>query len=475
MIIPFIYRKTDRIVVYFQNINDLKKAIKLMEESNINKCDIIIDSINHNAELSFIGNLSYLESLLSLNYDINFYYDEVSERKFPLKKIVEDEKLLNLVAKDIKESGLSNLEMFLAIYEIVYFFKFYKKESNEENYTLSRNLYEYLNNSYMVCAGYADLMQNLCERVGIVCFYHVLLPKNVSEDKSVPHVRNCVYLKDDKYNVDGFYISDATSLESMKEVSGMPVINSFSSVLMLPREEREENIYRTFDIFGLSKEEFINESKTNSEYLKRKLIYIFKDIDIDFVKMVSSLDLTIKRNAVKVWNYVFKRFDKKISKNTLVSAFKEVFKFVFKNASELQVIDFEIFCRGNIIFDIEELFNKYDLIFMNLKEFKYEFPFSYSKIIFNYLMKSTLYRYEVSDNGVFFSWSDASESLIVCCSLTYVDIILFLNNGYKEISKGDYILLEFPKINVSDDVTLGEYIDSLEEQINDFFKLFMCR
>ena len=65
----------------------------------------------------------------------------------------------------IKNSNLSPLEKFIAIYNVVKNFKPYKESPDQLEE--SRYLRYILNNEYMVCVGYAKLLKILCEKVGI--------------------------------------------------------------------------------------------------------------------------------------------------------------------------------------------------------------------------------------------------------------------------------------------------------------------
>lgn len=128
----------------------------------------------------------------------------------------EEEKLNNLV-KDIKESSMSQFEKYIAVYNIVKNFKPYKE--NTSNKAESRHLRYILDNEYMVCVGYAKLLQTLLNKVGIES-YNYSVSVDISYDKGFTveektvehgdHARLIVNLQDDKYGINGYYISDPT-------------------------------------------------------------------------------------------------------------------------------------------------------------------------------------------------------------------------------------------------------------------------
>ena len=67
------------------------------------------------------------------------------------------------IVNDINSKGFSPLEKAVAIYDIVQSIKPYKHGPTTGS---SRYFYDYLNNNYMVCLGYADFMLNLGHMLG---------------------------------------------------------------------------------------------------------------------------------------------------------------------------------------------------------------------------------------------------------------------------------------------------------------------
>lgn len=77
-----------------------------------------------------------------------------------------NDKLEKLIAP-IRNSQLSPFEKYIAVYNIVKKFKEYKE--NNENKNESRYLIYLLDNEYIVCRGFAKLLEELLTRVGIPC------------------------------------------------------------------------------------------------------------------------------------------------------------------------------------------------------------------------------------------------------------------------------------------------------------------
>lgn len=107
-------------------------------------------------------------------------------------------------AEYVKSTGGSPFEMYLMIYRFVTN-RVYK--DNEENLSKARDLISILNNEEIVCVGYAKLLKYLCESVGIKC--KTQLSEVYEDGDHGRHENNYIYLKDEKYGIDGYYYADA--------------------------------------------------------------------------------------------------------------------------------------------------------------------------------------------------------------------------------------------------------------------------
>lgn len=136
---------------------------------------------------------------------------------YPYDEYLEEEKRLDKLVEPIKNNDLSPLERYLAVYNIVKNFKPYKENPNQLEE--SRYIRYILDNEYMVCVGYAKLLEVLCEKVGIrVADLSIGVDISYDKDKTaspIPveyggHARCMVSIDDDKYGVHGVYIADPT-------------------------------------------------------------------------------------------------------------------------------------------------------------------------------------------------------------------------------------------------------------------------
>ena len=190
----------DLIRPIFQKINRLKERGSDIE--------VIIRTYDKNFSDEEIHTFTSLETILSIIH-VPLYFDGGYKDYYSLEELIKTDKILDDVINRIKQAHLSPLETFLAVYQ--YLLKFqYKAESlnkedehPEESLYLSRDIISILNSDYIVCEGYARIMEYLLDNLGITCFKQTL---SLSEGA---HMNNLVYLQDDKYQIKGLYYSDS--------------------------------------------------------------------------------------------------------------------------------------------------------------------------------------------------------------------------------------------------------------------------
>jgi len=125
--------------------------------------------------------------------------------------ILEKNRILNDIVEEVKALDFSPLEQYMYLYNITKMFKEFKEVEKHENSRLSRETVFTLFNEYMVCVAYADLLKELVDKLdnpdlSVACYSCSLYDRSVVEG----HRRCLVKIKDDKYGVDGIYISDPT-------------------------------------------------------------------------------------------------------------------------------------------------------------------------------------------------------------------------------------------------------------------------
>ena len=217
-----IFLKENSVINYMKDENTPEEdELKIVKE-NLEKLDSLNKHFIYKIRIDKRSNFSKVFKDVNLkNIDLvirNDFYD------YPINQYLEEEQKLEDLVKDIKTSNLSPLEKFIAVYNIVKNYKPYKE--NQKELDKSRALRYILDNEYMVCVGYAKLLVELLDKVGIDA---TLLSVEVDtsyddgftlDEKIVEasgHKRAIISIDDNKYNLHGLYISDPTWDNSQKD------------------------------------------------------------------------------------------------------------------------------------------------------------------------------------------------------------------------------------------------------------------
>lgn len=136
----------------------------------------------------------------NLNIAFKNNYDSISFKEF-----YNMYKFLDEIINFVKHYNLSPLEQVMLVYDIVKSHE-YIKENEGESISVSRSLSEIINSGKIVCDGFANLFNFILDELGIVNDKIYLSYKN----RKSRHARNMLYLKDEKYNIDNYFIADVT-------------------------------------------------------------------------------------------------------------------------------------------------------------------------------------------------------------------------------------------------------------------------
>ncbi len=137
--------------------------------------------------------------------DIKFMVEGNSE----LITIDDYERTINAIdsiVDKVNKHDYSPLEQLILAYDLIRD-RFYVKEDDGEDYSVSRDLTSSLLGDKIVCVGFANIFDAVCTKLGIKCNMFLL---NNRRDKTSGHARNMVYLVDEKYGIDGIYFFDPT-------------------------------------------------------------------------------------------------------------------------------------------------------------------------------------------------------------------------------------------------------------------------
>lgn len=289
-----------------EEIETLEKNIKSIEN-----CEIIIRDYEKNSVEKVKRILDTLvdnnkKVVLKITDEENFPFDEFRNEKYINKVKIGDlyygadislfirgEDVLNLFVKDIKESNLSPFEKYISVYNIAKKYKQYNETPGEttDEKMESRDIYNILFNDYMVCVGYANMLKSLCDKIDIPCIsFSCVMDESLLDGKEfgtskVGHRRNIVYLKDPKYDLDGYYYADACWDNRLDK-------DSYTYLALTPREiantSRSPLMIAPEDLLDVDN---IDEFLRKLNYLGTKkllnLIEIIKNINPDYYNEVN--------------------------------------------------------------------------------------------------------------------------------------------------------------------------------------------
>ena len=130
-------------------------------------------------------------------------------------------KSIKTICEKIRKYNLSPLEVLVFVYDLVRN-REYKKEEENEDAVLSRDLTKVLLGDKIVCVGFANVFDAVLKSLGFSSKLDMLSAINIQNPS---HARNTVYLKDNKYGVEGIFYFDPTF--DCKKEDGNAFLNSF--------------------------------------------------------------------------------------------------------------------------------------------------------------------------------------------------------------------------------------------------------
>lgn len=297
--------------------------------------------------------MKYEKFFLNLNIEIPI--NIVSQKNvsiLPLSTMKELDLRLDLMVSEIKNSTLSPYEKYVAVYNIVKSLKKYNYYLANEGFDKlisdqSSNPYLVLINEYIVCAGYALLLQLLLNKLDIPSHYWIL---NISENSESVVLGNCtnndsharlyVNIVDDKYGINGYFMCDPTWDNVDKKSSDLYGYQYLSMSCGESHDYGKNSssyYYFSDDIDAFNDQMFIN----TVEYLtKRDDLYeifdIVKDLDPDFHAQLCKLE-----NVEEQKEIIKKHFGEKINKDiSLEIKYRAIISVLeFKNKKKLDDIE----------------------------------------------------------------------------------------------------------------------------------------
>ncbi len=258
---------------------------------------------------------------LGLNFRISMDNFTYSCEEF---KIINN-KLDSYLEKIINEN-MSPYEKYMAIYNFTRKFKEYKiVEEPKDISDFLQQLYEIVNgkyqscnlryildNDYIDCRGFSNILQTLLNKAGIEASMFGFTVYDNDGSVIGGHSRTILNLDDDKYNIHGIFISDAT-WDSLNDADNL-------EYSLLPISSMRSPIYSTCQetiLFDANNEkEFLN----NIQRLKQSK-NIFNNLREEIIRMIYGID---RKESAKLKNLNSKDFLIEIEKYILARTNKEI-------------------------------------------------------------------------------------------------------------------------------------------------------
>ena len=164
---------------------------------------ICINAVYKNFNEEEINNFKIVRTLLN-EHGYELYFDGNIKNTYTLDELINADTTLDVVINKANNPSLSQFEKFLVIYNFLISkpYNLGGEMFENENTHAPRDIISTINGKTIVCTGYSELMYYLCKEVGIKCFIQVI-------DTPELHQNNLVYIKDDKYHIDGLYYTDS--------------------------------------------------------------------------------------------------------------------------------------------------------------------------------------------------------------------------------------------------------------------------
>ena len=395
------------------DIETIKKYVEL-KENNLLNYTIVFKTMYYNYNTSLISdNINYFKTIKDKK-DIYFSFD--GEKLLSLDQIIKDDEFLDYCVQNIKNSDMSPFEKYLAIYDIVKNFKQYNKRPDDILLQESRNLYMILNNNYMVCAGYARLLETLLKRIGIDATF--LISPTYRDD--IQHAIVALKIKDEKYNLDGVYLSDPT--DDNPQFTSIREVNHYHGVLFRLKDTPLKEDYKDAEtVDAQNREQAIDKDTLLSAVMTVKK-RIFKNLS-----HAEELELTLATGLKTGKNK--EQLEKELN-DLKIGLYKSCLN---KKISEVKTIKYSDYVAEILSYEISEHLAKYndvDLWYTHLFD---DFTIAFRKKE-NYTEEQSIYINDdnnINDDGSVYY----TKKIVISPDSTINDVLNYLDFTLKELKQ----------------------------------------
>ena len=332
------------------NIKEIIETLKKYKKNTQVKIEVLDKNILNQALID----LGYFDSNSEKYDNITIIPKSIKKDNISIKKYLEYERLLYSIVEPAM--NMSPFEKYIYAYDIVKRFKKYntpkKDNKNIDNLpsevyinikSSSRDLYQILDNDYIVCVGFANFLGDLLTKLGIDNIdlpvfvdvsstkatkqidiskdewknltpeeKHKLITKQQSyipKDDFSGHRRLMVHIKDEKYGIDGIYYSDPTWDNFIERNIYAHAIMTENDVSTSVSTNKLDDKYLLFSATSI--DEFNAMLNTIMDTHSRKRRKEYEETKKKGRKITPNI---INRDAIFDFHYVFNNFLKEFSK-----------------------------------------------------------------------------------------------------------------------------------------------------------------
>lgn len=190
----------------------IDEIIEILEKNGIKREDITIsiNKDNHRYKAKEWELVKVWEKEI-VKKGVVFGFDDIY-KTWSTKEVEIANSKLNQTVDKIKQTKCSPYEMLLMGYLTVTQ-REYLAEKDDEHGSKSRSVYGVLNNEEIVCQGYAEYLKAIIEMVGdenIKVYNNQVATSSDNKTIDAYHANLVIYIKDEKYGIDGYYYLDPT-------------------------------------------------------------------------------------------------------------------------------------------------------------------------------------------------------------------------------------------------------------------------
>jgi len=309
-------------------------SFKRINEVFFNGCIIDITKVKDNEINSLLSNNKF-------NDKIKFKDKYNNYSLLSYNEVLNSYKLIDKMKREIKKYDLTPLEQIIFLYD-----KVRKKpyKAYDKDQSTSRDITEVLNNDYVVCEGYANVISAVCNALNINCEKILWKPF----EGNIGHASNLVYINDDYYNVHQFFEIDAV-VATKKNEKDYDYINNYK-LFLLPLKyavgikEKYNNLtigyklgveqlndrYNTADRFKAIAAPDILTMNSIQLYLKGMMELANKIGNKELIQKCRKIESEFKNDSIdfekvqKIHEEYQKLFIKKIKKDVMIEALYKV-------------------------------------------------------------------------------------------------------------------------------------------------------